>query len=757
VNYADVILPLPLATYTYRIPGGMTLAEGCRVMVPFGEHKYYTAIVAAVHNRAPSFEVKDIYALHEAEPVLRLPQLRFWEWIASYYICKTGEVYKAAVPSGLKPEGNAADAFRKKGYAPRMQSYIRHSDAIAGEESLRAAISSLKRAPAQEQLLLRYLDLSNALESTHRRDIPRKELLDVSGSSPATLEALLKKGILVSFEREVSRLQPYTSALLPLNPLSAPQEQACNQIREAFRTKNVCLLHGITSSGKTEIYAHLIAETLAEQRQVLFLLPEIAITTQITERLAKWFGDKLLVYHSGFSDDERVEVWKRMLDADGAMLALGVRSSIFLPFRNLGLIIVDEEHENTYKQQDPAPRYNARNAAIVLAQMHGGKTLLGSATPSVETYYNAVRGKYGMAELMVRHGEGLQEPDVRIVDLKELRRKKIMKDTLFSPALTDAIRAALDAGEQVILFRNRRGFAPVVECRNCGWTPHCPHCDVSLTYHKMHRRLECHYCGHVAAYPALCPDCNGNDLKMQGFGTETIEEEVRELFPEAVTDRLDMDTARTRSACEHIISRFEAGKVQILIGTQMLSKGLDFGNVSVAGILNADHMLNYPDFRAHERAFQMMVQVSGRTGRRGKRGLVYLQTSQPDNPLIRLVEKSAYRGMIDSQLAERSCFRYPPFFRLIEIVVRGRLEEPLHAFATHCADLLRERLGDRIYGPVTPPVNRIHNLYIRKIILKIEASAAIAPVRNLLEETGERMRLHPDYPRVRIHFDVDPL
>jgi primosomal protein N' (replication factor Y) len=757
VNYADVILPLPLATYTYRIPEGMTVGEGCRVMVPLGEHKFYTAIVAAVHDRIPPFDVKDIYAIHDAEPVVRQPQLRFWAWLASYYICKPGEVYNAAVPSGLKPEGNAANAFRKKGYSPRMQAFIRHADAIADEDRWQAIFDSLKRAPAQEQLLLRYIDLSNALASPPlRKEISRKELLESTGILPAALDALLKKGILESYDREVSRLQPYSSGIRPLNPLSEAQASAYRQILASFQVKDVCLLHGITSSGKTEIYAHLIADILESKRQVLFLLPEIAITTQITDRLARWFGNKLLVYHSGFSDEERVEVWKRLLDADEGMLVLGVRSSIFLPFQNLGLIIVDEEHENTYKQQDPAPRYHARNAAIVLAQMHEAKTLLGSATPSVETYFNAITGKYGLAELMVRHGVGLPEPDIRVVDIKELRRKKIMKDTLFSPALTTAIRTAIDAGEQVILFRNRRGFAPVVECRSCGWTPRCPYCDVSLTYHKAHRRLECHYCGHLAAFPSLCPSCDSNDVKTQGFGTEKIEEEVHELFPDAIVDRLDFDAARTRSACENIINRFEAGKIQILIGTQMLSKGLDFGNVSVAGILNADHMLNYPDFRAHERAFQLMVQVSGRTGRRDKQGIVYLQTSQPDHPLIRLVEQSSYRGMIDIQLAERNSFRYPPFSRIIELVLRGRLEEPLHAFAEIYADLLRHKLGKCIFGPITPPINRIQNLYIRKIILKIEASVHVAPIRSLIDEIDSQMKAHPHYFKVRIHYDVDP-
>jgi primosomal protein N' (replication factor Y) len=735
----------------------MAAVEGCRALAPLGGRKYYTAIVASVHDRAPLFEVKDIFALHDAEPVVCRLQLRFWEWIASYYMCKTGEVYHAAMPSGLRPEGDTGNVMRKKGYSPRTQPFIRLAGAISGDEQWREAFKTLRRSPSQEQMLLRYLDLSGALNPGLCKEISRAELLEASGCSASSLSGLLKRGILESYDREVSRLQPPVCRLLKLNELSGAQGQAYDQILKSFMTKDVCLLHGVTSSGKTEIYAHLIAATLAKGRQVLFMLPEIALTTQITGRMSKWFGDKLLVYHSGFSDEERVEVWNKLLGCNEAMLVLGVRSSLFLPFQNLGLVIVDEEHENTYKQQEPAPRYNARNAAIVLSKMHGGKTLLGSATPSVESYYNALTGKYGLAELSVRHGSGLREPEIRVIDIKELRRKKIMKDTLFSPALAEGIQSALDAGEQVILFRNRRGFAPMIECKSCGWIPRCRHCDVSLSYHKTHRRLECHYCGHAESPAGVCPLCGDDNLKMQGFGTEKVEEEAQLLFPSASTDRLDVDAARTRAACQNIISRFEDGQAQILIGTQMLSKGLDFGNVTVAGILNADHLLNYPDFRAHERAFQLMVQVSGRTGRREKRGVVFLQTSQPDHPLIRLVESSSYRDMINIQLDERNRFRYPPFYRIIEIVMRSRNDEPLASFASALASNLRARLADRVFGPVVPPVNRVRNLYIRKIILKIEASAATSPIRAILAEADVQMRLHPDYNRVRLHYDVDPV
>lgn len=437
------------------------------------------------------------------------------------------------------------------------------------------------------------------------------------------------------------------------------------------------------------------------------------------------------------------------------MLILGVRSSLFLPFKDLGLVIVDEEHENTYKQQDPAPRYHARNAAIVLAGMHGAKTLLGSATPSIDTYFNATTGKYGLVELTTRYGDCLM-PDILPVDIKELRRKKIMKETLFSPLLVEKVRAALDRGEQAILFQNRRGFAPMIECKSCGWVPHCINCDVSLTYHKYRNQLVCHYCGYTYQLPQQCPECKSPELKMMGFGTEKVEEEIATLFPAAKVERMDFDTARTRTAYERIIADFEKGKTQILIGTQMLSKGLDFGNVSVVGILNADSLMNYPDFRAHERAYQLMVQVSGRAGRRDKQGTVILQTSQPEHPLIRMVQRFAYKEMVDLQLSERSMFRYPPYYRLIVIVLRSRNETVLQELSVLYADNLRTRLGDRVLGPVTPPVTRIQTLHIKKIVLKIEVAAAIAPVREILEAVYTDMQRYLPFRQLIVHYDVDP-
>lgn len=820
MKYADVILPLPLEnSYTYRIPDDLEKAviPGCRVVVHFGKRRYYTAIVMEVHARIPdtSFETKEIYALLDATPVLRRPQLRFWQWIASYYLCKLGDVYKAALPAGLKLESETAvlynedfeadsplrpneqavlDAFKgfvrlslaelekrtglrnivpvvaslmkrgavevseemKRGYAPKMQTFIGLSEIYRNEEKLQEAFTECKRSKKQEHLLVCFLDLSHTLNPVLKKELSKKELLERSDCSAAVLDGLLKKGILESYEKEVGRLQVPVCSTVGPNPLSEAQEQAYQEIHAVFKNKEVCLLHGVTSSGKTEIYIRLIDEVLKLGRQILYLLPEIAITTQITERLGRLFGDKLFVYHSKFSDNERVEVWNWLLHNPEPCVVLGVRSSLFLPFKDLGLIIVDEEHENTYKQQDPAPRYNARNAAVVLAGMHGAKTLLGSATPSIDSYFNASTGKYGLVELKTRYGDCLM-PDIIPVDVKELRRKKIMKDTLFSPPLVDKVKEALARGEQAILFQNRRGFAPMIECKSCGWVPHCVNCDVSLTYHKYKNELVCHYCGYTVLLPSHCPDCESTELKMMGFGTEKVEEEIASLFPDISVGRLDFDTARTRTAYERIIADFEKGKTRILIGTQMLSKGLDFGNVSVVGILNADSLMNFPDFRAHERAYQLMVQVSGRAGRRDKRGTVILQTSQPDHPLIRMVQQFAYQEMVRWQLSERSMFRYPPYYRLLTLVLRSRNETILQEMASVYAEKLRIFLGERVLGPVTPPVTRIQTLHIKKIILKVEIAAAIAPVREILERVHADMLQYTVFKQLWVHYDVDPV
>lgn len=750
MKYAEVILPLPLAnSYTYRIPDDLEaiVAPGCRVMVYFGKKRCYTALVLELHDRAPQDEqaVKEIYALVDTIPVVNPIQLRFWKWIASYYICRLGDVYKAAIPS-------------VQGFLPKRQCFVRLAMGFRREERLLQLLDSLKRAKKQEQLLLRFLDLTQALVPASAAEMPRQLLLEQCEVSAAVLGGLLKRGVLETYEKEVGRQRDNSGRKveMQLKPLSEAQALAFSEIQAVFHEKSVCLLHGVTSSGKTEIYAHLIEEELRQGRQALYLLPEIAITTQIMERLGKCFGDRLLVYHSKFTDNERAEVWNRLLHDEEPVVVLGVRSSLFLPFARLGLVIVDEEQETSYKQQDPAPRYHARNAAIVLANMHGGKTLLGSATPSIDSYFNATTGKYGLVELTTRYGDCCM-PEIMTVDTRELRRKKIMKETLFSPLLVEKMQQALAQGEQIILFQNRRGFAPMVECRQCGWVPHCVNCDVSLTYHKAYRTLTCHYCGYTTHFPSRCPDCDGEELRLQGFGTEQVEEEVARLFPEAKVDRLDLDTARTRSAYERIIANFERGKTQILIGTQMLSKGLDFAKVSVVGILSADSLMNFPDFRAHERAFQLMVQVSGRAGRGERPGVVVLQTSQPNHPLIGMVQRFAYKEMVRMQLNERSQFRYPPYYRLIVIILRGKVEGSLHEMARYYADKLRTRLGDRVLGPVTPPIHRIQTLFLRQIVIKIETAAGITPLRTFLEEVQQSMQSMPAFRSLLIHYDVDPV
>lgn len=821
MHFADVILPLPLADqYTYKIPSDLekSVVRGCRVIVHFGKKRFYTAIVSEVYDTPPktNSEIKEIFAVLDATPILRRPQLRFWQWMANYYLCRLGDVYKAALPSGLKIESETSVtrnpdfetdvplkpneqavlyAFAKekekltlsdlekktglrnivpivaslmakgavevneelkRGYVPKTETYVRLASEYKQEEKMQEAFDSVRRAKKQEQLLVCFLDLSHALNPVLEQEISKKELLEKSGQSASVLEGLLKRGVLETYEKEVSRLQMRVCRLQEPNPLSDAQKEALWKIQDTFREKNICLLHGVTSSGKTEIYIHLIRQVLNAGRQVLYMLPEIAITTQITERLGKLFGEQLLVYHSKFSDNERVEVWNRLLHAHSPMLILGVRSSLFLPFSDLGLIIVDEEHETSYKQQDPSPRYNARNAAMVLAGMHGGKTLLGSATPSIDSYFNALSGKYGLVELKTRFGTH-QSPKVIPVNIKELKRKKQMMHPIFSPPLIQSMRQALDNGEQVILFQNRRGFAPITECKECGWVPRCVNCDVSMTYHKYHNNLVCHYCGYTIRLPEICPSCGSSNFQMQGFGTEKVEEEIALLFPDVNVERMDMDTTRTRTAYERIIGDFDKGKTQILIGTQMISKGLDFGNVGVVGILNADGLMNYPDFRAHERAFQLMLQVSGRTGRRDKQGTVILQTSQPEHPLIQMVIRSAYREMVDWQLSERSIFHYPPYFRLIVLVLRSKNEAVLQDLSRCYAEKLRSQLGNRVLGPVTPPVSYIQTWYIRKIVIKIETAAAIQPMRGFLESVYTEMQHFPTFRQIMLHYDVDPL
>ncbi|MDR2086059.1 MAG: primosomal protein N', partial [Dysgonamonadaceae bacterium] len=681
--------------------------------------------------------------------ILQGPQLRFWEWLSTYYLCSVGEIFKAVVPAGFHSE-------RAQVYSPKTDTFVRLTPACATLDSINEAFELVKKAPKQEHLLLSFIQ-SAAIDDARipeNGEVRKKELLEKSNSNAAVLSALIEKGILETYEKPASRLQKYEQEIQPLNALNVFQLQAYTGIKQSLLEKDVCLLHGITSSGKTEIYTHLISETIKNGRQALYLLPEIALTTQITGRLQRFFGNQLGVYHSKINNNERVEIWNNLLSKDACKIILGVRSSIFLPFGDLGLIIVDEEHEPSYKQQDPSPRYHARNAAILLATMHGAKVVLGSATPSIESFYNARNGKYGYVRLDKRFEE-TELPLIIPVNTKELKRKKKMK-TLFSPLLIEKMQETLQSGEQILLFQNRRGFAPSLTCRTCDWTPQCRFCDISLTYHKQSGRLTCHYCGRTYPLPHACPECEG-ELKPIGFGTEKVEEEITALFPGVPVERMDTDTARTKKSLEDIIFRFESGATRILIGTQMISKGLDFENVSLVAILNADGLMNFPDFRAYERAYQLMSQVAGRAGRRKRQGEVILQTSHPEHPLIQAVLQQDYETMYNLQMEERELFHYPPFYRIITINLKHRREDILSKIAVDFAGLLRAKLGDRVIGPDKPVVARIQNIYIRKIVLKIENKASLHALRVILEETKNRILSQPDYKYLLIQYDVDPV
>ena len=659
-----------------------------------------------------------------------------------------------AIKSLLDKEAIFVKEELKRTYKPKTEARVRLAG-TADEKQLHILFDILSRAPKQLALLMKYVEYSGILGTGTPKEVSKKELLQRANVAPSVLNGLVDKKIFEIYYHEIGRLNKQEKEVVELNALNEFQQRAHDEIVQSFQEKNVCLLHGVTSSGKTEVYIHLIEETIRQGKQVLYLLPEIALTTQITERLQRVFGARLGIYHSKFPDAERVEIWRKQLGENGYDIILGVRSSVFLPFRNLGLVIVDEEHENTYKQQDPAPRYHARSAAIVLAAMYGAKTLLGTATPSIESWQNAREGKYGFVQLKERYKE-IQLPEIIPVDIKELQRKKRMNGP-FSPLLLQYVREALERKEQVILFQNRRGFAPMIECHTCGWVPKCKNCDVSLTYHKGLNQLTCHYCGYTYQLPRICPACEGTDLRNRGFGTEKIEDDVKLLFPEATVARMDLDTTRTRAAYERIIADFEQGKTDILIGTQMVSKGLDFDHVSVVGILNADTMLNYPDFRAYERAFQLMAQVAGRAGRKNKRGRVVLQTKSIEHPIIPQVIANDYEGMVDGQLAERQMFHYPPYYRLIYVYLKNRNESLLDLMAQTMAGKLRAIFGNRGLGPDKPPVARVQTLFIRKIVVKIETKAPMARVRELLLQVQKEMIMEDRFKSLIVYYDVDPM
>ena len=635
--------------------------------MPFGRNKSYVGIIMKVHGTKPGFAVKDIKLVLDDAPIVTDAQLELWRWLADYYMAAPGDVLQAALPGGLK----AADAYK-----PKTETCLALAPQFRSERAIHVALDSLGRAEKQRKAFACFLAMSrwDTMEgaSTHETvaEVTRDELMNTAHCTAATVKNLVDRRLLVAYEREVGRLnhggEPHPENIKPLNEA---QQEAYNQIVFSFLKKNVVLLHGVTSSGKTEIYIHLIRQALERKQQVLYLLPEIALTVQIRQRLQRVFGDRLGIYHSKYSDAERVEIWKKQMSQNPYGVILGARSAVLLPFSNLGLVIIDEEHETSFKQQDPAPRYHARSAAIMLAAKAGAKVLLGSATPCAETWHNARTGKYGYVRLDKRFGD-MQMPEINVVDIKDLQHRKIMNGP-FSPLLLSSVRRALDNKEQVILFQNRRGFAPMIECRECGWTPRCEACDVSLTFHKALGQLTCHYCGRTYAVPDVCPCCGSHDLRGRGYGTEKVEDKVMELFPDARVARMDLDTTRTRNAYERLISDFSAHRTDILIGTQMVSKGLDFDKVSVVGILNADSMLNYPDFRAYEHAFTMMAQVAGRAGRKGKRGLVILQTKSPELPVIAQVVRNDMEGFYSDLLEERQLFRYPPFYHIINVYLRG--------------------------------------------------------------------------------------
>ena len=746
--FVDVILPLPLdGLFTYSVPQpwGGQVKIGIRVLVPFGRNKTYVGIVAKTHKGPlpEGVHIKDILQVIDVEPVLLDSQLRLWQWIAEYYMSPIGEVYKAALPSGLKAE---------EGYKPRTETYLRLTSKFSSEQSLHVALDMLQRAPKQLKALVDFINLSDSQSDT---EISRDELLN-QGHTLQTINSLQKRSILDAYEKEVGRLnhggEPH---LDKIKSLSAPQQDAYNQIQFSFLKKHVTLLHGVTSSGKTEIYIHLIHQALERKQQVLYLLPEIALTVQIMERLQHVFGNRLGIYHSKYSDAERVEIWQKQLSQNPYDVILGARSAVFLPFQHLGLVIVDEEHETSYKQQDPMPRYHARSAAIMLAQMFSAKTLLGTATPSLESYHNAKTGKYALVELFQRY-KGIELPEIQVVDIKDLQHRKMMNGP-FSPLLLNKVREALGRGEQAILFQNRRGYAPMIECKQCGWVPHCSHCDVSLTLHRNLNQLTCHYCGTVYQVPTECPACGSKELQTRGYGTEKIEADIRDIFPEARIARMDLDTTRTRQAYERIISDFSAGRTNLLIGTQMISKGLDFDKVSVVGILNADTMLNYPDFRAYEHAFMMMAQVSGRAGRKGRRGLVILQTKSPDLPLVHQVVRNDYAAFYRSLIAERQQFHYPPYYRLVYVYLKHRQDAVVEAAGLEMGRLLRQWFSGRVLGPDKPGISKVKSLSIRKIVLKFELSLSMAEVRRYLALAQQQMLQEKRYASLQIYYDVDPL
>jgi primosomal protein N' (replication factor Y) (superfamily II helicase) len=749
-RFADIILPIAVrGRFTYLIPGNLLdkIKPGVRVTVPFGNRNLYSGIVITTHDREPDVRnLRSIIEVPDLVPAINENQLRLWLWISEYYLCSEGEVMKAALPSGT----SLAD------YRPKLETYIGLARKFSDAE-LNEILDKLARAPRQQELLASYISLTGYTAGLPVKPVSKQQLMSSAGSTHSVVETLIRKGILESISSEVTRLTPSDGYMEPVKQLSDAQSAAFDSIKSHFQDKDIVLLHGVTSSGKTEIYIRLIEEQLKMGKQVLYMLPEIALTTQIIQRLKKHFGDTTGVYHSRFSDAEKVEIWKKVAEKNpqnGYRLVLGVRSSLFLPFSDLGLIIVDEEHDGSYKQHDPAPRYHARDSAVMLASFHSAKTLLGSASPSVESYNNAVSGKYGLVELNERFGF-IKLPGIVVANTREAYRRKLMVSH-FTPELLEAMDDALGKDEQIILFQNRRGFSPYIECSDCGWIPVCVQCAVNLTYHKGIRKLVCHYCGYSTGVPDKCGNCHSTGLVTRGFGTEKIEDEIKIVFPDARVARMDQDSTRGKNSFNTIIKAFEERRIDILIGTQMISKGLDFENLTVVGILNADNMLNFPDFRAHERSYQLIEQVSGRAGRRQKEGKVVIQTSDPANRIIRLVLNHNYLGMFRMQSEERKTFNYPPFCRLVKISLKHKDKSLLNLYSELLGNDLKAAFGKRVLGPEFPLVAQVQLWYIKTILIKIEREKPPVKAKQLIIEAIERLEKEKGASSVKIAIDVDP-
>lgn len=816
--YAEIILPLPLdTTFTYSIPQDMErmVKVGYRVIVPFGRKKYYTGIVRSLVNVPPEgFEIKDVAAVLDDFPIVRHPQLKLWEWVAEYYMCAVGDVYKSAVPSGLKVESETFVEINPD-FEPMDDEPLNDREAlvlsllnekgcmavssIARELTLKnltgiitvmiekgvlvisekiveryraqrckvvvpqytmatiaEAFQAVKGAKKQEQLLMTLTDLSGvSRRGDEVKEVDRKTLLERSGVTSAILNAVIKKGLARIERRELNRFKfdGKPTGILPV--LTPPQMKACDEIVNLWREKSTVLLHGVTSSGKTEIYAHLIDAALQRGEQVLYLVPEIALTTQLTRRLQNIFGNSIVVYHSKFSDNERVDIWKTMLSEPKPRVILGARSSLFLPFGRLGLVIVDEEHEGSYKQSEPAPRYNARDTALVLASMHGAKALLGSATPSVDTYYKALSGKFGLVTLSTRYND-MPLPPIHIVNMKRARQRGEVNGPLSLEAIK-SVNDAVGSLRQAILFRNRRGFAPMVRCKQCAWVPKCRFCDVSLTYHNHSHSLVCHYCGAVYELPLLCPQCQQPSIEVIGYGTERVENEIESIFPNSRVLRMDLDTTRNKDGYETIIDTFSSRKADILVGTQMVSKGLDFDSVSSVVVVNADELINIPDFRASERAFNMLEQVSGRAGRGDSAASeVIIQTYNPEHPILQFVANHSYSDFYNYEIEERKHYLYPPFTRIIYIYLKHADAEVLQHFSNAYAQMLASQLGNRVSGPDQPRVTRVKSLYIQKIMIKVEAGASVSKLRDVLRQTYVKMAKDPAMRTSQVYYDVDP-